>query len=138
VEKILRERHGLRGQDFLFSLTKTYPRREQVMQYGEDDLRFITRLLGEVGIWFRFTADTRLNIDVAEFCDSQQGYEKGLTLPSVPPSGQQSAGVDGVGDGMPPPRGAAAGQYPRLQLPRGDGGHERAGGCHPRGDHHLW
>lgn len=96
VEKILRERHGLRGQDFLFSLTKTYPRREQVMQYGEDDLRFITRLLGEVGIWFRFTADTRLHIDVAEFCDSQQGYEKGLTLPSVPPSGQQSAGVDAM------------------------------------------
>lgn len=96
VEKILRERHGLRGQDFLFSLTKTYPRREQVMQYGEDDLRFITRLLGEVGIWFRFTADTRLHIEVAEFCDSQQGYEKGLTLPSVPPSGQQSAGVDAV------------------------------------------
>ncbi|MFM3120483.1 type VI secretion system Vgr family protein [Klebsiella variicola] len=96
VEKILRERHGLRGQDFLFSLTKTYPRREQVMQYGEDDLRFITRLLGEVGIWFRFTADTRLHIDVAEFCNSQQGYEKGLTLPSVPPSGQQSAGVDAV------------------------------------------
>ncbi|KFJ97867.1 type IV secretion protein Rhs [Klebsiella variicola] len=96
VEKILRERHGLRGQDFLFSLTKTYPRRDQVMQYGEDDLRFITRLLGEVGIWFRFTADTRLHIDVAEFCDSQQGYEKGLTLPSVPPSGQQSAGVDAV------------------------------------------
>ncbi|WP_181946815.1 type VI secretion system Vgr family protein [Klebsiella variicola] len=96
VEKILRERHGLRGQDFLFSLTKTYPRHEQVMQYGEDDLCFITRLLGEVGIWFRFTADTRLHIDVAEFCDSQQGYEKGLTLPSVPPSGQQSAGVDAV------------------------------------------
>ncbi len=96
VEKILRERHGLRGQDFLFSLTKTYPRREQVMQYGEDDLRFITRLLGEVGIWFRFTADMRLHIDVAEFCDSQQGYEKGLTLPSVPPSGQQPAGVDAV------------------------------------------
>ncbi len=96
VEKILRERHGMRGQDFLFSLTKEYPRREQVMQYGEDDLHFITRLLGEVGIWFRFTTDTRLNIDVVEFYDSQQGYEKGLTLPSVPPSGQHSQGVDSV------------------------------------------
>ncbi|HII4352105.1 TPA: type VI secretion system Vgr family protein, partial [Enterobacter cloacae] len=96
VEKILRERHGMRGQDFLFSLTKEYPRREQVMQYGEDDLRFITRLLGEVGIWFRFTTYTRLNIDVVEFYDSQQGYEKGLTLPSVPPSGQHSKGVDSV------------------------------------------
>jgi len=96
VEKILRERHNMRGQDFLFSLTQEYPRREQVMQYGEDDLRFITRLLGEVGIWFRFTTDTRLNIDVVEFYDSQQGYEKGLTLPSVPPSGQHSKGVDSV------------------------------------------
>ena len=96
VEKILRERHGLRGQDFLFSLSKEYPRREQVMQYGENDLHFITRLLGEVGIWFRFTTDTRLNIDVVEFYDSQQGYEKGVTLPSVPPSGQHSKGVDSV------------------------------------------
>ncbi|WP_369462079.1 type VI secretion system Vgr family protein [Citrobacter braakii] len=96
VEKILRERHNMRGQDFLFSLSKEYPRREQVMQYGEDDLHFITRLLGEVGIWFRFTTDTRLNIDVVEFYDAQQGYEKGLTLPSVPPSGQHSKGVDSV------------------------------------------
>jgi type VI secretion system secreted protein VgrG len=96
VEKILRERHGFKGQDFLFSLSKEYPRREQVMQYGEDDLHFITRLLGEVGIWFRFTADTRLNIDVVAFYDSQQGYEKGLTLPSVPLSGQHSKGVDSV------------------------------------------
>ncbi|EOV8180235.1 type VI secretion system Vgr family protein [Raoultella planticola] len=96
VEKILRERHGMRGQDFLFSLAKEYPRREQVMQYGEDDLRFISRLLGEVSIWFRFTTDTRLNIDVVEFYDGQQGYGKGLTLPSVPPSGQHSQGVDSV------------------------------------------
>ncbi|XYQ55928.1 type VI secretion system Vgr family protein [Pectobacterium carotovorum] len=96
VEKILRERHNLRGQDFLFSLSQEYPRREQVMQYGEDDLHFITRLLGEVGIWFRFTTDTRLNIDVVAFYDGQQGYEKGLTLPSIPPSGQHSDGVDAV------------------------------------------
>jgi len=96
VEKILRERHNMRGQDFLFSLSKDYPRREQVMQYGEDDLHFITRLLGEVGIWFLFTTDTRLNIDVVEFYDGQLGYEKGLTLPSVSPSGQHSEGVDSV------------------------------------------
>jgi len=96
VEKILRERHNMHGQDFLFSLSKEYPRREQVMQYGENDQHFITRLLGEVGIWFRFTMDTRLNIDVVEFYDGQQGYEKGLTLPSVPLSGQHSKGVDSV------------------------------------------
>jgi type VI secretion system secreted protein VgrG len=96
VEKILRERHNMRGQDFLFTLSGEYPRREQVMQYGEDDLRFIIRLLGEVGIWFRFTTDTRLNIDVVEFCDSQQAYGAGLTLPSVPPSGQHDAEVESV------------------------------------------
>jgi type VI secretion system secreted protein VgrG len=49
-----------------------------------------------VGIWFRFTTDTRLNIDVVEFYDSRQGYEKGLILPSVPPSGQHSQGMDSV------------------------------------------
>ncbi|BDH45588.1 type IV secretion protein Rhs [Salmonella enterica subsp. enterica serovar Choleraesuis] len=96
VEKILRERHGMRGQDFLFSLVCDYPRREQVMQYGEDDLHFITRLLGEVGIWFRFTTDTRLNIDVVEFYDSRQGYGEIVTLPPVPPSGQHSDGEDSV------------------------------------------
>ncbi|ROP49450.1 type VI secretion system secreted protein VgrG [Enterobacter sp. BIGb0383] len=96
VEKILRERHGMRGQDFLFSLTREYPRREQVMQYGEDDLRFITRLLGETGIWFRFTTDTRLHIDVVEFYDSREGYERGRVLPSVPPSGQLDGGVESV------------------------------------------
>ncbi|HID4134229.1 TPA: type VI secretion system Vgr family protein [Pluralibacter gergoviae] len=96
VEKILRERHNMRGQDFLFSLSNEYPRREQVMQYGEDDLHFITRLLGEVGIWFRFTTDARLNIDVVEFYDAQQGYGRGLTLPSVPLSGQQAEGADAV------------------------------------------
>jgi type VI secretion system secreted protein VgrG len=137
VEKILRERHGMRGQDFLFSLSKEYPRREQVMQYGEDDLHFITRLLGEVGIWFRFTTDTRLNIDVVEFYDSQQGYEKGLTLPSVPPSGQHSKAWIRCGDGEPSQRGAEAGQHPRLQLPSGHGGHEHPGGCDPRGCHHV-
>ena len=97
VEKILRERHGMRGQDFLFSFdTEKYPRREQVMQFGEDDLTFITRLLGEVGIWFRFTTDTRLMIDVVEFYDSQQGYAKGVTLPSIPPSGQLDGETDAV------------------------------------------
>ena len=96
VEHILRTRHGMRGEDFIFTLAQAYPRREQVMQYGEDDLRFITRLLGEVGIWFRFTADTRLNIDVVEFYDDQRHYEQGLILPSVPPSGQHDGGTESV------------------------------------------
>lgn len=96
VENILRKRHGMRGQDFLFSLSQEYPRREQVMQYAEDDLTFIRRILAEVGIWFRFTTDTRLNIDVVEFCDSRQSYQRGLTLPAVPVSGMHDSGAESV------------------------------------------
>ena len=87
VEKILRERHQMRGQDFVFNLKSEYPAREQVMQYGEDDLTFISRLLSEVGIWFRFATDARLKIEVIEFYDDQIGYERGLTLPLRHPSG---------------------------------------------------
>ncbi|MBK4715191.1 MULTISPECIES: type VI secretion system Vgr family protein [Tenebrionibacter/Tenebrionicola group] len=96
VEKILRERHGMRGQDFSFDLTREYPRREQVMQYGQDDLAFISRLLSEVGIWFRFSADTRLRIDVVEFFDAQKGYAPQLTLPAVAPSGMHDGAVESV------------------------------------------
>ncbi|EHM6189169.1 type VI secretion system Vgr family protein [Escherichia coli] len=86
VEKILRERHQMRGQDFVFNLKSEYPAREQVMQYGEDDLTFVSRLLSEVGIWFRFATDARLKIEVIEFYDDQSGYERGLTLPLRHPS----------------------------------------------------
>ena len=74
VESILRSRHDFEGQDFLFKLVREYPRREQVMQYGESDLAFISRLLADVGIWYRFTHDERLNIDVVEFHDDQRHY----------------------------------------------------------------
>ena len=96
VEKILRERHGMRGQDFVFTLKSEYPSREQVMQYGEDDLTFISRLLSEVGIWFRFSTDARLKIEVIEFYDDQSGYERGLTLPLRNPSGMSDSGTEAV------------------------------------------
>jgi len=98
VEKILRERHAMRGQDFVFTLVKEYPRREQVMQYGEDDLTFISRLLAEVGIWFRFTADPKLNIDVVEIYDDQRHYASGPPLHAVPPSGMHDVGVESAWD----------------------------------------
>lgn len=96
VEKILRERHEMRGQDFVFDLKSDYPSREQVMQYGEDDLTFISRLLSEVGIWFRFSTDARLKIGVIEFYDDQSGYERGLTLPLRHPSGMSDSGTEAV------------------------------------------
>ena len=96
VESILRNRHGLEGQDFLFSLKRDYPKREQVMQYGESDLTFIARLLAEVGIWYRFTSDERLGIDVVEFCDDQRLYQFDIELPLRPQSGLGSSGQDAV------------------------------------------
>ncbi|HII0472338.1 type VI secretion system tip protein VgrG [Klebsiella pneumoniae] len=98
VEKILRERHEMRGQDFVFNLKSDYPSREQVMQYDEDDLTFISRLLSEVGIWFRFSTDARLKIGVIEFYDDQSGYERGLTLPLRHPSGMSDSGTEAVWD----------------------------------------
>ncbi len=96
VEKILRERHQMRGQDFVFNLKSEYPAREQVMQYGEDDLTFVSRLLSEVGIWFRFATDARLKIEVIAFYDDQSGYERGLTLPLRHPSGLHDGATEAV------------------------------------------
>jgi type VI secretion system secreted protein VgrG len=96
VDRILRSRHELAGQDFLFNLVREYPKREQVMQYNESDLAFIARLLAEVGIWYRFTSDERLSIDVVEFCDDQRAYQFDIQLPYRPPSGLSSSDQDGV------------------------------------------
>ncbi|GLZ89296.1 hypothetical protein Pres01_53470 [Metapseudomonas resinovorans] len=97
VEQILRsERHQWAGQDFFFDLKREYPKREQVMQYGESDLAFITRLLAEVGIWYRFTADERLSIDVVQFHDDQRNYQFDVRLPYRPPSGTSASGQDAV------------------------------------------
>ncbi|WP_460055017.1 type VI secretion system Vgr family protein [Pseudomonas sp. S2_D06] len=96
VEHILRSRHDFRGQDFLFHLHREYPRREQVMQYGESDLAFIARLLAEVGIWYRFTSDERLSIDVVEFHDSPRAYQFDVELPLRPLCGLSSSGEDSV------------------------------------------
>ena len=96
VESILRSRHDFEGQDFLFSLKRDYPKREQVMQHGESDLAFITRLLAQVGIWYRFTSDERLRIDVVEFCDDQRLYQFNVELPYHPQSGLSSSDQDSV------------------------------------------
>ncbi len=96
VESILRSRHGYLGQHFLFDLLYEYPRRLQVMQYGESDLAFIERLLAEVGIWYRFGTDERLNIGVLEFHDEQRFYRFDVELPCRSGSGLSSGDQDSV------------------------------------------
>ncbi|WP_409258912.1 type VI secretion system tip protein VgrG [Pseudomonas kielensis] len=96
VESILRSRHGFEGQDFFFDLLREYPKREQAMQFGESDLAFISRLLAEVGIWYRVTNDERLGIDVLELHDAQRHYQFDVELPYRPTSGLSSSAQDAV------------------------------------------
>ncbi|MBD9516110.1 type VI secretion system Vgr family protein [Pseudomonas sp. PDM22] len=95
VEQVLR-RNEFEGQDFLFDLTREYPQREQAMQYGEDDLAFIQRLTAEVGIWYRFSMDARLKIDVCKFSDDQRHYLPAPPLPLRPLSSLEATGQDAV------------------------------------------
>lgn len=95
VETILR-RHGFRGQDFLIDLDRTYAQHEQLLQYGESDLSYIKRICAERGIWFSFSMDARLKIDVVEFHDSVAHYTRDVRLPLRPLSGLESSGQDAV------------------------------------------
>ncbi len=97
IEQVLR-RNEFEGQDFLFELTREYPQREQTMQYGEDDLAFIQRLAAEIGIWYRFSMDARLRIDVVEFHDDQRHYQPASLLPLRQLSSLESSGKDALWD----------------------------------------
>ncbi|MDF3934271.1 type VI secretion system Vgr family protein [Pseudomonas citronellolis] len=97
VEAILR-RHGLLGQDFLVDLGKTYAQHEQMLQYGETDLLYLQRICAERGIWYSFSMDARLRIDVVEFHDSPLHYHRDISLPLRPLSGMASVGQDAVWD----------------------------------------
>lgn len=86
VEQVLR-RHGLEGPDFEFRLTHDYPVRELITRWRETDLAFVQRLLAEVGIFWRFEMDARLEQDVVIFQDTQAQYQPGVTLPLRNPAG---------------------------------------------------
>lgn len=99
VEQVLRK-HGLEGPDFEFRLSRDYPVRELITQWRETDLSFVQRLLAEVGIFWRFEMDGRLEQDVVIFQDTQEQYQFGVTLPQRNPagSGMSDAGQESVWD----------------------------------------
>ncbi|HID2071473.1 TPA: type VI secretion system Vgr family protein [Klebsiella pneumoniae] len=97
VEKVLRK-HGLEGPDFEFRLSREYPSRELITQWRETDLEFIQRLLAEVGIYWRYEMDSRLEQDVVIFQDSQQQYEFGVTLPLRNLAGMSDSGQESIWD----------------------------------------
>lgn len=97
VEKVLRK-HGLEGADFEFRLSREYPVRELITRWRETDLEFIERLLAEVGIYWRFAMDSRLEQDVVIFQDSQEQYQFGVTLPFRNPAGMSDSGQESIWD----------------------------------------
>ncbi|ELY6276202.1 type VI secretion system tip protein VgrG [Cronobacter muytjensii] len=97
VEQVLRK-HGLEGPDFAFRLSRKYPARELITQWRETDLEFIRRLLAEVGIYWRYEMDDRLEQDVVIFQDSQQQYEFGVTLPLRNTVGMSDSGQESIWD----------------------------------------
>jgi type VI secretion system secreted protein VgrG len=97
VEQVLRK-HGLAGPDFEFRLARDYPARELITQWRETDLEFVQRLLAEVGIFWRFEMDGRLEQDVVIFQDTQEHYQFGVTLPLRNPAGLSDSGQESLWD----------------------------------------
>jgi type VI secretion system secreted protein VgrG len=97
VEQVLRK-HGLEGADFEFRLSREYAPRELITQWRETDLAFIQRLLAEVGIFWRFEMDSRLEQDVVIFQDTQQQYQFGMTLPLRNQAGMSDSGQESIWD----------------------------------------
>ncbi|MBW5818336.1 type VI secretion system tip protein VgrG [Yersinia kristensenii] len=97
VEQVLRK-HGLEGPDFEFRLAREYPARELITQWRETDLEFVQRLLAEVGIFWRFEMDNRVEQDVVIFQDSQEQYQFGTRLPLRNPAGMSDSGQESLWD----------------------------------------
>ncbi|MBK0127363.1 type VI secretion system tip protein VgrG [Pantoea sp. S61] len=86
VSQILDE-HGFHGWEYEFSLKHDYPRREQINQYQESDLKFVQRLLSEIGIFYYFTLQPDTQTEVIRFGDTQSAYSEQKSLPLNSPSG---------------------------------------------------
>ena len=95
VSEILQE-HALHGWEYEFTLTQSYPKREQINQYQESDLAFIERLLAEVGIFYFFTLQPDTRTEVVNFADQQSAYEFDKRLALNSPSGMSDSGADSV------------------------------------------
>lgn len=95
VGQILQE-HGFKDWEYEFVLKQTYPKREQINQYQETDLKFIERLLSEMGIFYFFTLQPDTQTEVVHFADKQSAYKFGKSLPLNSPSGMSDSGAESV------------------------------------------
>ena len=98
IEQILRE-HEFNQifARFEFQLHRTYRERSFVMQWGEDDLAFITRLCRRAGIWF--VCEEGKHCEQVRFGDDYAHYRRDpelLTVAYRPHSGLEGGGVESV------------------------------------------
>ncbi|SNY63058.1 type VI secretion system Vgr family protein [Pantoea sp. GL120224-02] len=95
VSQILDE-HGFQGWEYEFSLKHDYPKREQINQYQESDLKFVQRLLSEIGIFYYFTLQPDTQTEVIRFGDAQSAYSDQKSLPLNSPSGLEDNAQESV------------------------------------------
>ena len=95
VSQILDE-HGFHGWEYEFSLKHDYPRREQINQYQESDLKFVQRLLSEIGIFYYFTLQPDTQTEVIRFGDTQSAYSEQKSLPLNSPSGLEDNAQESI------------------------------------------
>jgi type VI secretion system secreted protein VgrG len=74
LDEVLRAA-GFAKDDFVIDLAETYPEREFVVQYAENDYDFLSRLLARAGIFFTFKSDKDKTRPL--FCD-QSGKRPAL------------------------------------------------------------
>lgn len=74
LDEVLRAA-GFAKDDFVIDLAETYPEREFVVQYAENDYDFLSRLLARAGIFFTFESDKDKTRPL--FCD-QSGKRPAL------------------------------------------------------------
>uniref|UniRef100_UPI00406BC366 type VI secretion system Vgr family protein n=1 Tax=Enterobacter sichuanensis TaxID=2071710 RepID=UPI00406BC366 len=93
VTQLMKESRQFEGYNIDFDqLSRSYPRREMVIQWKETDLQFIRRLLAEIGIWFRFENHDKVQGEtVVIFGDGGRRYVfSDKKLPYVRHSGMTS------------------------------------------------
>ncbi len=91
IRELFREQN-IASDQVQWKLTAAYQPREYCVQYGESDLRFIQRLLGEEGIHYHFThseKDSRLILS-----DHPSGWGTGLNTVQYKPGTGQAADDD--------------------------------------------
>ncbi|AOR72131.1 type IV secretion protein Rhs [Burkholderia stabilis] len=98
IERILREHEFNRiFASFEFKLHRIYRKRSFVMQWGEDDLAFITRLCRRSGIWFVCEEGERC--ERVRFGDDYAHYRRDperLTVAYRPHGGLEAGGIESV------------------------------------------